>query len=203
MPKLVFTSSALAHQSYELILERTAVGRGEQNTLVIHDPSLSAAHCEILMHGTEIIVRDLDSRNGTFINGLRLHNSQAELRHGQTVRFGSVEARLELEDPPEDSTASDVTAVHAFGRLIRDQRREERKPRPTNVAQHFGAESPEPPEDKTLMMEQAPLEVKPAASPEAVPSVTRPNPKRETLVWIVISVVVLVIIGVVWRVLSR
>src|SRR5947207_14315734 len=96
MAKLVFIDKNFSGKVYELMLEKTTVGRGDQNTLVIRDNSLSSRHCEILMNGPEIIVRDLDSLNGTFVDGIRL-NKQSQAKSGQTVRFGNVEARLELE----------------------------------------------------------------------------------------------------------
>src|SRR5207248_921790 len=86
MAKLIFTDPNFSGRAYELALEKTTVGRGEQNTLVIRDNSVSLAHCEILMHGSEIIVRDLDSSNGTFVQGIRL-NKQSQVKSGQTVRF--------------------------------------------------------------------------------------------------------------------
>jgi predicted component of type VI protein secretion system len=126
MAKLIFIDSQFAGQVYQLVLEKTTIGRGDQNTLVIRDPSLSARHCEILFHGPEIIVRDLGSRNGTVVNGARLHHGQAQLRSGQTVRFGSVEARLELEvaprstSAPPDPSATEQTAVYAHRRTVRE-----------------------------------------------------------------------------------
>src|SRR6266481_4172253 len=102
MAKLIFIDENFSGRVYELMLEKTTVGRGDQNTLVIRDTSLSSTHCEILMHGSEVIVRDLDSRNGTFVNGIRL-NKQSQVKSGQTVRFGSVEARLDL-GPSKDAS---------------------------------------------------------------------------------------------------
>src|SRR2546426_74274 len=103
MAKLIFIDKNFAGRVYELMLEKTTIGRGDKNTLVIRDSSLSSTHCEILMYGSEIIVRDLNSSNGTFVDGTRLHNTQSQLKSGQTVRFGSVEARLELDPTPNES----------------------------------------------------------------------------------------------------
>src|SRR5260370_20998316 len=100
MAKLIFTDPNFSGKVYELMLEKTTVGRGDHNTLVIRDKSLSSSHCEILTNGPEVIVRDLDSSNGTFVNGARL-NKQRQVKSGQTVRFGSLEAPLEL-DPGTD-----------------------------------------------------------------------------------------------------
>lgn len=119
MAKLVFLSPSFDGRVYHLELEKTTVGRGDQNTLVIQDSSLSSAHCEILVHEPEVIVRDLGSRNGTVVNGKKLRDAQAQLKHGQIVRFGTVEARLELELNPEDQTAG-LTAIHQHARAVRD-----------------------------------------------------------------------------------
>lgn len=129
MAKLIFIGEHFAGRVYELTLEKTTVGRGHGNILVIHNPSVSIMHCEILVHGPEVIVRDLGSANGTFVNRMRLHHQQFQLKSGQVVRFGPVEARLELDPSDDDFGASDITAVHEHTRVLRDQRREENHPK--------------------------------------------------------------------------
>jgi predicted component of type VI protein secretion system len=140
MPKLVFTSEHFAGRVYELTLEKTTVGRGGQNTLTLQDKSVSHAHCEILVNGPEVIVRDLDSANGTFVNGLRV-SQQGQIKSGQTVRFGLVEARLELEPPKWDDTSSEETAVHAMRRSQRDLRREQARPKPASPSATFASKA--------------------------------------------------------------
>src|SRR5260221_2611117 len=93
-PKLVFISTPFAGRTYALTLEKVSVGRAGFNTLAIHDPSVSLTHCEILVNGPEVIIRDLGSSNGTFVEGARLQHHQSQIKSGQLVRFGSVEARL-------------------------------------------------------------------------------------------------------------
>lgn len=129
MAKLIFNGEHFAGQVYELTLEKTTVGRGDGNILVIHHPSVSLMHCEILVHGPEVIVRDLGSANGTFVNRVRHHHQQFQLKSGQVVRFGPVEARLELNPSDDDYVASDITAVHEHARVLRDQRREQQRPK--------------------------------------------------------------------------
>jgi hypothetical protein len=80
MAKLIFINPEHAAQVYELTLEKTTVGRAAGNTLVIPDGSLSAQHCEIHVNGPEVIVRDLGSRNGTFVNGAKLTNQRSQLK---------------------------------------------------------------------------------------------------------------------------
>jgi len=120
IPKLVFVGEHFAGKSYELSLEKITVGRGDHTNLVLHHRSVSQTHCEILIHGTEVIVRDLGSANGTFVNGIRI-SPQSEVKSEQMLRFGSVQARLDLGFPGEDDTASDLTAAYTLRRIVRDQ----------------------------------------------------------------------------------
>lgn len=122
MPRLIFLDPKFAGRVYQLVVERTTVGRGEANTLVIVDDSVSRQHCEILLWGAEVIVRDLGSRNGTLVGDQFLQNHQAQALSGQQILFGSVIARLEL-DPAGTSEPDDQddTALHELTRLLREQ----------------------------------------------------------------------------------
>ena len=115
MAKLIFIDKALDGRVYELTGEKTTVGRSSDNTLAIRDSSISGKHCEILVYGPEVIVRDLGSRNGTFVNGKRLANEQWQLKAGQIVRFGSVKARLEMDEPvSEDFDTLSLAEIEKF-----------------------------------------------------------------------------------------
>ena len=91
--------------------ERSTVGRLEDNNFQIPAPSVSSHHCELILRGNDVVVKDLDSTNGTFINGEQV--TEQMLPIGQTVRFGSVEARLEASAPTGASGKKvlDKTAV--------------------------------------------------------------------------------------------
>ena len=185
MAKLIFTDQKHAGRVYHLVLEKTTVGRGDQNTLVIHDKSLSSNHCEILMNGPEVIVRDLGSRNGTFVNGARLTNQQSQLKSGQAVRFGSVEARLELEGRSLEDTASEETAVHAMRRSLRDRRRDEKNPKPANPSATFESDTDSGSGDHTVTLPRAPQ----AEDTTARPGPQEPElpPGRTSIKWIMVG----------------
>jgi len=153
MAKLIFIDENFSGRVYELMLEKTTVGRGDQNTLVIRDTSLSSTHCEILMHGSEVIVRDLDSRNGTFVEGIRL-NKQGQIKSGQKVRFGSVEARLEL-DAARDDSATEITAIYTLGKIMRDQRKAEKQPKPGNPSMQLEPDVQPRAEEQTILIPRA------------------------------------------------
>ncbi|HEY0552244.1 MAG TPA: FHA domain-containing protein [Verrucomicrobiae bacterium] len=93
MPRLVVLSEGLTGRSHELKAERTTVGRVEDNTFQIPDSSVSSHHCEVLLKGSDVVIRDLSSTNGTFINGQQI--TEAVLKPSQILRLGQVEVRLE------------------------------------------------------------------------------------------------------------
>ena len=132
MPKLIFIDRNFAGKVYPLTIEKTTIGRGDENILVIRDSSLSARHCEILVHGAEVIVRDLGSRNGTMVAGRLLKNQQSALKSGQIVRFGLVDARLEIENVEWSDDTSPESAVFDHRKIMRDQRRAKNDPAPAN-----------------------------------------------------------------------
>src|SRR2546427_3607303 len=163
MAKLIFTDKIFSGRVYELVLEKTTVGRGDQNTVVIRDNTLSSAHCEILMHGTEVIVRDLDSRNGTFVNGVRL-NKQSQVKSGQAVRFGAVEARLELGPLSEEDNTTEITAIYTLGKVMRDQRRAQKQPPPATASMQLDPNASPSPDEQTILIPRSDLP-QPALTP--------------------------------------
>lgn len=98
MAKLVVLTQSMAGRSYDLATERTTVGRVEDNAFQIAEPSVSSRHCEILLQGADIVVKDLNSTNGTFINGEKI--SEGVLKPGQTLRLGNVELKLDVPGAP-------------------------------------------------------------------------------------------------------
>jgi pSer/pThr/pTyr-binding forkhead associated (FHA) protein len=151
MPKLTFTDPKFAGKTYKLFLEKTTVGRSDANTLVIRDDSVSARHCEILTYGTEVIVRDIGSRNGTFVNGARLHNQQSVVKSGQTVRIGSIEARVVIDASDSLERNTDVTAVFTHARAVRDQRRTRANP-PADPGKVLEARDDHIPAEQTILI---------------------------------------------------
>lgn len=98
MAKLVVLTQSLAGRSFDLATELTTVGRVEDNAFQIAEPSVSSRHCEILLRGSDVVVKDLNSTNGTFINGEKI--SEGVLKPGQTLRLGNVELKLDTPGAP-------------------------------------------------------------------------------------------------------
>ncbi len=97
MAKLVVLSAGMTGRTYELKVDKTTIGRVEDNTFQIAEPSVSSHHCEVLLRGSEVVVKDLDSTNGTYINGAKI--AESAIKPGQILRLGQVEMRLETDAP--------------------------------------------------------------------------------------------------------
>jgi predicted component of type VI protein secretion system len=94
MPRLVILSEGLTGRAHELKVEKTTIGRVDDNTFPVPEASVSSHHCEILLRGADIVLHDLNSTNGTFVNGQQI-TGETVLKPGQIIRLGQVEMRLE------------------------------------------------------------------------------------------------------------
>jgi pSer/pThr/pTyr-binding forkhead associated (FHA) protein len=95
------------------------VGRGEHCDLRIEDDAVSAAHLEIERHGSSLLAADLDSRNGTVLNGAPLEGTR-RLRNGDVLMAGGV--RLEVAVPPQLHRDSTVAARRPSVELTPEER---------------------------------------------------------------------------------
>jgi len=96
MPKLVCLTAGFTDRVFEVPSEKASVGRLDDNRFAIAEPSVSSHHCELSVKGDDIVVKDLGSTNGTFINETQLApEKETPLRPGQTLRLGQVEFRYE------------------------------------------------------------------------------------------------------------
>src|SRR5260221_12745686 len=104
MPKLVVINRTLTSMSHELGEKWVTIGRHDGNAFQIADTSVSGRHCEVRLRGEELIVRDLQSTNGTFVDGKKI--SEGVVKLGQTLGVGEVELRFEASAPPEAAGGS-------------------------------------------------------------------------------------------------
>jgi len=95
MPKLQILSGVLEGKVIDLIEERITVGRAVDNTIRVEDGTVSHHHAVLLLDGSDYKLRDLNSTNGTRVNGLRI--VETKLHNDDQVRFGSVELRFESD----------------------------------------------------------------------------------------------------------
>src|SRR5213079_3286110 len=91
MPKLIISGTP-----HELVDEAITIGRGPDNTIVVTDPSISTHHAQLLLEGDTYRLKDLDSTNGTRVNGKPV--TETVLRFDDRIRFGAAEAKYESSE---------------------------------------------------------------------------------------------------------
>lgn len=97
MPRLNIKSRGeYGSRTIELKSGVTRFGRSSNNDVMLPFPEISEMHCEILVENDFIFVRDLDSSNGTFIDGDIVRESA--LYAGQTLQVGMLEMVLEAPE---------------------------------------------------------------------------------------------------------
>jgi hypothetical protein len=83
-----FTNATLVANGseYQLAKGKTRLGRGADADIRIDDPGVSRHHCDIVI-GTDAVLRDLGSTNGTYVDGVQV--AERVLRDGSVIRLGS------------------------------------------------------------------------------------------------------------------
>lgn len=97
----------------------TVLGRSAECHVQIADPWISSMHALFERRGGEMWVVDLDSRNGTFVAGERIH--EAPLRPGVKLRFGKTEAEMRAGAQAEEEKSlvpGDSTVIRYLSDLV-------------------------------------------------------------------------------------
>jgi hypothetical protein len=94
MARLIYKNGPHPGVAIDLRPGLNRVGRNPANDVVIPDPSVSSAHCEMHVSDLGIAFRDLGSTNGSYINGQRV--TKELLTSGKTLRLGSVDFDVDI-----------------------------------------------------------------------------------------------------------
>ncbi len=108
---------SLTIQGEEIPLETLplTVGRNESNGIVLSEQAVSKVHARLLIHQGVLMVQDLNSANGTFVNGRKVQLSP--LNHGDEVAFAGASGRVRAEvaeaqaDEPSDEMVGGDSAL--------------------------------------------------------------------------------------------
>jgi pSer/pThr/pTyr-binding forkhead associated (FHA) protein len=93
LPRLTLILPDERPLTYELQAEYTYLGRAPENEISLAHPSVSSRHCIFILSGSDIVLRDLNSSNGTIVNGKTI--TETMLRPGDVIQIGVVEIRFE------------------------------------------------------------------------------------------------------------
>ncbi len=101
--RMICTDETLVNgPGYLVAGESYRVGRSSSCAFVVGDLSVSRYHAEVTARDLIVQVKDMGSRNGTFVDGVRVEQ-EAEVQPGQVVRFGSARFQLVSHEQAVDS----------------------------------------------------------------------------------------------------
>src|SRR5213080_3270734 len=157
LASLLVKSGTLKNQRFPVRTPVFNIGRADYNDIVLPDPSVSTAHAKLQRREGVWVVVDLDSTNGTFVDGERV-TGESPLAPGALLRFGDMQVVFE---PSDDA----LGMVRGGG---------------TQVMKDFSAVAPPPRPGPPLPPAAAPSRAAPPASPPRPrpPAKGRPGSKR-------------------------
>lgn len=97
-------------KSFDLTKPKIVIGRKTDADLRVPLADISRSHCEFTLQNGNVSVRDLDSSNGTFVNGEQI--TEKEVGPGDVVRLGpimftvQIDGKPETIEPPQTKTAA-------------------------------------------------------------------------------------------------
>ncbi len=109
-----------SHAGKEIPIKKASftIGRAEECSLRVNSEAISRKHCEILVSASGVTVEDFDSKNGTFINGVKTEGAQP-LAMGDQLRVGPLEFLVTISQPAVVAKKP-ATADDEMGGMISD-----------------------------------------------------------------------------------
>lgn len=117
---LVAFKSDGARKDFRVRGDRFTIGRQEGLDLRIPFSTVSRRHCEVVIENGEVVVRDLGSSNGTFLNDVRIQ--ETTLAPGDRLTVGPVVLTIQIDGEPAEIEpvhgADGSSGTHAFGPAV-------------------------------------------------------------------------------------
>lgn len=155
MPVLIARSGPLAGSRFEFD-DEVVLGR-ENATITLADEQTSRRHAAIRVVAGAVMIEDLGSTNGTFVDGRRI-DAVTALSGGETIRLGQATFHIEVEVAPEQVVDPAATRLAKRPEPIADPDQTTLRPRPP---------APDPPADP----ERTSLRSRPSSNvPDKVPA---------------------------------
>jgi pSer/pThr/pTyr-binding forkhead associated (FHA) protein len=96
MGKLVVSLDGVVIKEVQITKDKTTLGRRPYNDIVIDNLAVSGEHAVLQMVGADVFIEDLNSTNGTYINGKAIKKQL--LAHNDTVEIGKYKIKFLVED---------------------------------------------------------------------------------------------------------
>lgn len=104
--KLIVASGKSAGRSIAIKRNKLLIGRAEQCDIRPLSEEVSRRHCQVTVGPAEVWVEDLGSRNGTYVNNVRIAE-RTKVSDGDLIKVGSLELRVSCSMPATPSAGSE------------------------------------------------------------------------------------------------
>lgn len=111
--ELIVTEGPNRGKKFTLSKDVVKIGKRENNDLVLTDTTVSRNHLEILYQEDSFLLHDLDSTNGTFINGTRV--KEAYLAPGDLIKLGNTTLEFMATD---EKVRLEPSKLDSFGEMV-------------------------------------------------------------------------------------
>jgi pSer/pThr/pTyr-binding forkhead associated (FHA) protein len=109
-----------ASKSFHLPSSVTVIGRKQECDLCIPLMVVSRRHCEINQDQDNLKIRDMGSRNGTYVNGQRVE--EAEVSPGDKIQIGPLTFAVQINGMPAELVTDESAILQAPDHLVSSQR---------------------------------------------------------------------------------
>jgi FHA domain len=92
MPKMIVSIDGVVIKEVQLTKDRTTLGRRPYNDIVIDNLAVSGEHAVLQMTGSEVHLEDLNSTNGSYVNGKAIKNHL--LQNGDVIEVGKYKIKF-------------------------------------------------------------------------------------------------------------
>jgi pSer/pThr/pTyr-binding forkhead associated (FHA) protein len=97
---MIVSIDGVVIKEVQLTKDRTTLGRRPYNDIVIDNLAVSGEHAVMQMSGADVFLEDLNSTNGTYVNGKAIKKHQ--LQNGDTVEIGKYKIKFAHEGAPDN-----------------------------------------------------------------------------------------------------
>jgi len=105
--RLTYLSEPFKGLTTDFDQEVVSIGRSVENDVVVDEVHVSGFHAKIENPGGQVVIKDLGSTNGTFVNGKKI-KSPAILQGGETIQFGT---QVQIKFTPLIEDVEDRTVI--------------------------------------------------------------------------------------------
>jgi len=123
-PRLVVTRSGTTLQDLQLVASRVLIGRSDLSDILVDDHFISKQHALLIWNGDSVVLVDLNSSNGTYVNSVRV--GSRVLRNNDIISLGNHRIKMVYEKAGtrtdfDDADLADTAMMKNIAQARRDQ----------------------------------------------------------------------------------